>query len=64
MPDTKPTVIFNQVIGTPGTFEPGMDMIIFFESKLTNFFLENGIENETQKKATSTAVFFNLLKKL
>ncbi|XP_050524295.1 uncharacterized protein K02A2.6-like [Daktulosphaira vitifoliae] len=50
MIDTKPTVSFNQVIGTSGAFELGMNITIF-ESKLTNFFLKNGIENEVQKKA-------------
>jgi hypothetical protein len=41
---------FNQVIGSPGTFATGMD-ITNFESKLTNFFLANTIENNIQKKA-------------
>ncbi|XP_050529608.1 uncharacterized protein LOC126899076 [Daktulosphaira vitifoliae] len=50
MNDTKPTVSFNEVIGTPGIFEQGMDVTIF-ESKLTNFFLAIGIENEVKKKA-------------
>jgi hypothetical protein len=41
---------FNQIIGSPGTFKSGMDIIIF-KSILTNFFLTNSIENNNQKKA-------------
>lgn len=40
----------NQIIGSPGTFETGMDITIF-ESKLTNFFLANSIANAIQKRA-------------
>ncbi|KAF0706188.1 Uncharacterized protein FWK35_00029568, partial [Aphis craccivora] len=41
---------FNQVIGSPGTFETGMDITIL-EAKLTNFFFANTIENNIQKRA-------------
>ncbi|XP_060881602.1 uncharacterized protein LOC132953072 [Metopolophium dirhodum] len=47
---TEPIMNLNQVIGSPGTFETGMDITIF-ESKLTNFFLANSIENNIQKRA-------------
>jgi len=36
-PKTEYIMNFNQVIGSPGTFETGMDITIF-ESKLTIFF--------------------------
>ncbi|XP_029347897.1 uncharacterized protein K02A2.6-like, partial [Acyrthosiphon pisum] len=35
---------------SPGTFESGNDITIF-ESRLTNFFIANGISNEVQKRA-------------
>lgn len=40
----------HHIIGSPGKFESGNDIIIF-ESRLTNFFIANGITNEVQKKA-------------
>lgn len=49
-PKTDSIMNFSQVIGSPGTFETGMDITIF-ESKLTNFFMANSIENKIQKRA-------------
>ncbi|VVC27772.1 Hypothetical protein CINCED_3A002874 [Cinara cedri] len=43
-------VNFNQIIGSPGILQTGMDIIIFW-SKLKNFFLANLIENIIQKRA-------------
>lgn len=48
-PKTDSIMNFNQVIGSPGTFKTGMDITIF-ETKLTNFFLANSIENNIQKR--------------
>jgi len=48
--DNKNITQFHNIIGSPGTFESGNDITIF-ESRLTHFFVANGISNKVQKRA-------------
>jgi len=48
-PKTESIMNFNQVIGSPGTFETGM-YITIFEAKLTNFFWQMQLNTISKKK--------------